>query len=94
MHVGDITNICRQVTGEAKNIDCPITISDYNRYMGGVDLADQAMCYYSVSRETMKWWRRDFWRMHDQAITNAFSYTRQIELTQASLLDKRIFAWR
>lgn len=25
--------------------------------MGGADLADQAMCYYSVGQKSMKWWR-------------------------------------
>ena len=35
--------------------------------MGGVDLADQARCYYSVEQKSMKWW----WRMHDRAIINA-----------------------
>ena len=57
---------------EVKDIQSPAIIDDYNKHMGGVDLADQAMCYYSVGRKTMKWWRRIFWRMHDQAITNAF----------------------
>lgn len=68
----DIAKVCRQVNKEVMDIDCPVIISDYNKYMGGVDLADQAMCYYSVGRKTMKWWRRVFWRWHDQAITNAF----------------------
>ncbi len=40
--------------------------------MGGVDLADQAMCYYSIGRKTMKWWRRVFWRLHDHAVINAY----------------------
>lgn len=72
VHGGNITKVRRRVDGEMRDVDCPVIISDYNKYMGGVDLADQAMCYYSVGRKTMKWWRRIFWRMHDQAITNAF----------------------
>ena len=51
---------------------CPDIISDYNTFMGGVDLADQVMCYYAVGRKTMKWWRRVFWRMIDHAITNSY----------------------
>ncbi len=54
------------------DVSCPEIVVDYNKHMGGVDLADQAMCYYSVGRKTLKWWRRIFWRMHDQVITNAF----------------------
>ena len=49
----------------------PGIIHDYNLFMGGVDLADQAMCYYSVGRKSMKWWRHVFWCMHDHAIINA-----------------------
>ena len=49
----------------------PGIIHDYNLFMGGVDLADQAMCYYSVGRNRMKWWRHVFWCMHDHAIINA-----------------------
>lgn len=67
-----LTTVRRQVEKETKDIDCPLIISDYNKFMGGVDLADQAMCYYSVGRKTMKWWRRVFWRVHDMAITNAY----------------------
>lgn len=53
--------------------------------MGGVDLADQVMCYYSVGRKTMKWWRRVFWRMYDHAITNSYViYT----ANNATSLDK------
>lgn len=58
----------RQVDSQVKNVTCPDIIS---AFMGGVDLADQVMCYYSVGRKTMKWWRRVFWRMYDHAITNA-----------------------
>ena len=47
----------RQESGTTKvDISCPQVIADYNKYMGGVDLADQAMCYYSVGQKNMKWW--------------------------------------
>ena len=67
-----LTKVKRQVDGTVKEITCPEIISDYNSFMGGVDLADQAMCYYSMGRKTLKWWRRVFWRMHDHTITNAY----------------------
>ena len=44
---------------------------DYNQYMGGVDLADQFICYYSVGRKNMKWLRKIVWRLHNHAIVNA-----------------------
>ena len=73
-----VTTVSRQVDKERRDITCPDSIVDYNKYMGGVDLADLAMFYYSVGRKTLKWWRRIFWRMHDQAVTNTLSCTRLI----------------
>ena len=62
----------RQVDGESVEVLCPAEIIDnYNAFMGGVDLGDQAMCCYSLGRKTMKWRCRLFWRLHDMAITNA-----------------------
>ena len=47
-------------------MSCPEIIADYNQFMGDVDLCDQYICYYSVGRKNMKWWR-----LHDHAIMNA-----------------------
>ena len=35
--------------GEKKQITCPTVIIDYNNYMGGEDLADQMLNYYSMT---------------------------------------------
>ena len=67
-----LTTARRRVGNHAQDIPCPQIISDYNAFMGGVDLADQAMCYYSIGRKSMKWWRRLLWRMIDHVITNAY----------------------
>ena len=76
-----------QVDSQVKDVTCPDIISDYIAFMGGVDLADQVMCYYSVGRKTMKWWRRVFWRMYDHAITNAYViYSKN----NATLLEKSL----
>ena len=72
LYSNSMTRVKHQVDGNAKEIPCPEIIEDYNTFMGGVDMADQAMCYYSLGRKTLKWWRRVFWRLHDMAITNAF----------------------
>jgi len=50
------TQVKRQSGSASISISCPEIIHDYNLFMGGVDLADQAMCYYSVGRKSMKWW--------------------------------------
>lgn len=66
-----LTTAWRRVGDTVQDIPCPQVISDYNAFMGGVDLADRVMCYYSIGRKSMKWWRV-FWRMIDHMITNAY----------------------
>lgn len=52
---------------------CPTCICDYNAYMGGVDLTDQHISYYSLTqRRTIKWWKKVFWRMVDISILNSW----------------------
>ena len=55
-----------------QEIPCPQIITDYTSFMGGSDLADQVMCYYSIGRKSLKQWRRVFWIMMDHVITNAY----------------------
>jgi len=33
---------------EVLSVECPEIIEDYNAFMGGVDISDQYMFYYSV----------------------------------------------
>ena len=67
-----VVQVRRRVENEVIDVTCPEIIQDYNSFMGGVDICDQYMCYYSLGRKSMKWWRRIFWRLHDIAITNAY----------------------
>ncbi|XP_020298085.1 piggyBac transposable element-derived protein 4-like [Pseudomyrmex gracilis] len=39
-------------------IQKPISVIDYNKYMKGVDRADQYLSYYSIFRKTKKWTKR------------------------------------
>ena len=39
--------------------------------MSGVDIADQLMVYYACGRKSMKWYKRIFWRILDQALTSS-----------------------
>lgn len=60
--------------GQHAVIDVPVPpcIADYNRAMGGVDLADQNSTYYTVKRKTRKWWKVIFARCLDMAIVNTW----------------------
>ena len=50
----------RFAEGGQEVVQKPKCIVEYNRHMGGVDLSDQMVSYYSFSHRTVKWWRRFF----------------------------------
>lgn len=80
MHNTSATVVLKRPKGsrEKQPIPCPTIISEYNAYMGGVDLMDQHLSYYSMStRRTLKWWKKVFWRLVDICIINAWILFRQ-----------------
>lgn len=36
----------------------PEIITEYNKYMNGVDKCDQYLNYYAIGRKSMKWWKK------------------------------------
>ncbi len=62
MHNTSAKTIMKRPKGRDKRpIPCPTMIDDYNMYMGGVDLADQHLSYYSMTVwKTVKWWKKCF----------------------------------
>jgi len=57
---------------DKQSLPCPTAIIDYNQYMGGVDLMDQHLSYYSMNaRRTLKWWKI-FWRLVDISVVNSW----------------------
>lgn len=63
---------CNGNCGFTRAAGLPKIVADYNRFMSGVDRADQLMVYYAYGRKSLKWYKRVFWRMVDHAILNAF----------------------
>ena len=71
-------------------IPCPTCVVDYNSFVGGVDLTDQYLSYYSLTnRKTVKWWKL-FWRLIDIYILNSFIIYRKI-FTEGSINSNRMF---
>ena len=64
LHKKSVVTVLKRPKGskEKQNIPCPQMINDDNQFMGGVDLCDQCLSYYSMStRKTLKWWKKVFW---------------------------------
>ncbi|KAL3991578.1 ATP-dependent RNA helicase DDX56/DBP9 [Sarotherodon galilaeus] len=61
-----------------REIPCPTPIMAYNKNMGGVDLSDQLIQYYSTHRKTARWYRTMLLHFLDIATTNAFIMHREM----------------
>ena len=61
-----------RVDHQDNTISKPEPIFFYIKLMGGVDLGDQMMSYYSFLRRSVKWWRKLFIHMFNMLLLNAF----------------------
>lgn len=65
--------------GKKEEVPCPEAISDYNKYMGGVDRMDQMHSAYNVARKSRRWWIKLFYYFFDMTIINAFIIFKEVE---------------
>ena len=77
-HNPDHTKSIRRKKGDGSSIDveCPVSIVDYNQYMGGVDRGDQYMQYYRCHIKSHKSYKHLFWYVFDVCVLNAFILSR------------------
>ena len=62
----------RNRDGTSQTISCPPNVVDYNKFMGGVDHADQLRHYYRVRCKTRKFYKYIFWFLFDCSVVNAY----------------------
>ncbi|CAF1152749.1 unnamed protein product [Adineta steineri] len=58
--------------GGTTTVTCPTSIIDYNRFMGGVDRADQRKESYALDRKSRRWWLRIFFNFLNISLSNSF----------------------
>ena len=73
-----------------QQVSKPSVIDQYNKHMGGVDLADQLRKYYSVGRSSFKWYRYLFWFLIDVSICNSFIMYNHYKLEQGEVKLKQL----
>lgn len=72
--------VVRRKGAARQEVTCPTAVIDYNRSMGGVDLADQNRSYYHLGREAKKSWKCLFWFMMNTCIVNSFVIYRETKV--------------
>ncbi|KAF7685756.1 PiggyBac transposable element-derived protein 4 [Cucumispora dikerogammari] len=71
MHTGHVVQSTK-LNRKGELIHKPNCIMDYNKYICGVDRADQLASYYDPLRKTLKWYRKVVFHFMDIALCNAY----------------------
>lgn len=72
IHTGELTNTKKVHWKTKQEIIKPQSVIDYNKYMMGVDLADQFLSYFSIMRKTVKWTKKTVLFLLNCALFNAY----------------------
>ena len=64
----DATVQRKERDGTSISVSCPTNVVAYNKFMGGVDHADQLRNYYRVRYKTRKFYCYIFWYIFDSAV--------------------------
>ncbi|KAJ8893830.1 hypothetical protein PR048_006431 [Dryococelus australis] len=48
---------------DTKEVECPDAVTFYNKFKGGVDIADEMATLYDHDRKFAKWWKKVFYRL-------------------------------
>ena len=87
--MSEITRWCKTEKAR-KEIPCPQIVKQYNKSMGGVDLADMLIALYRIPCKTKRWYQKIFWHLIDIAKVNAWIlYRRHANQRQVPSKDQK-----
>ena len=77
----------RHAQGGIQTVCKPTMINEYNKYIGGVDIADQLVTYYGFQHCSNKWWKRVFFHLLDVTMVNAYIIYKSYRNTKVTHLS-------
>jgi hypothetical protein len=72
----------RKGVAGVEEVEKPVMVCEYNKYMSGVDHIDQMISYYPVVRKTRKWHKKLFFYFVEVCIHNAHVVFQHYNVTQ------------
>lgn len=82
IHEASVSPTKRKNRETGENIPKPICITEYNKYMKGVDRADQFLSYYPILRKSMKWTKKVVLYLINCGLFNAFRVYNELNPTK------------
>ena len=87
IHDAIIVNTERRDRKINMEIKKPDTVVQYNKFMKGMDRADQYLSYYSVLRKTVKWSKKVVLCLLNRALFNAYFCVQDSQNISKSMLQ-------
>lgn len=91
---GDTRVRRKEKDGSINHIPCPPSIIAYNKYMAGVDKADQMRGYYKVRSKSRKYYKYIFWFLFDCCVVNTFVLMKNFRLASDNTPNDGLKAFR
>lgn len=72
------------------DVEKPMAIAEYNKYMGGVDRTDQMFSYYPCQRKTVRWNQKVGIHIFQLLFLNSYYLFRKLNNSKMTLYDFRL----